>query len=277
MIEEASPQGENAFRADFISTFGKEAQIARSEMGVLSDEEWNEIQEVIGKLGLAFPEGIIVGGVALRLHLQQREQPIPHRVGVDIDIEVPQKQCDEIGMIFSTESSLIEIQQLLLDNFRYIEEHNFTDAEGQKRSLTLEDMQYGRRVDVFFSNGLETTELALSGQTIHAASLEELFLKRYEQLRSAIDSNSYGHDGETEDLKSADAVSPTRLFQLSQVFFLIPKTMVQYFYLNGELIDDDRLEKLAKSKGYEGNIIEDILSFYNKLNSGIKFGAYILV
>lgn len=233
--------------------------------------EWDRTKQTVARLADAVPGSTLVGGIALRLHLERRGQKVPAMPMMDIDCSVGHEIYDQIRSSmpvvgddnFQSEASPLEtsqVEQLQATFTRKGDEttdgsheaHNF--VAHPETDLALKDTKTGMHVDVFpeDTTQVDTTPLSIDGSIVNAKSPEELFIARVQQVGQILRAES---DGPTE----------------------LPRKVYQYLYLNGGIIDEGKLAKLAKKKGFDGDAIRLVELLHDKLSTGIESGDIVLV
>lgn len=251
--------------------FGDKPQAIAAELREIDTGEWKRTKDTVVHVADALPGSTLVGGIAPRLHLESRGHSIPHMPMIDVDVSLDHERYDQVRSEMpvigddqfqsSSEKLSAEEAQKLKDAFMRKgdetadgsdEAHNFVSHP--EENLALEDIKTRMHVDVFPEDleDADITPLNIDGQIVMAKSPEELFIARVQQIAQILRKES---DGPVE----------------------LPWKIHQYFYLNGGIVDEDRLVKLAKKKGFDGDAIEFVELMHKQLTDGIESGSIVLI
>lgn len=260
--------------------FDQKARDAMAVLKPISEEKLMRTEYAIKVMAQCVPDAILVGGWALRLHLKQKRLPIPTVPAIDIDYAISPAGYDQIRetLKFPSESdfelkgeplsaekkSLIAtklrrkgnkepVPQAMGGGFR-----NF--MKNPKNYMALEDGRYQQHIDLFGTNeSVRTQKLIVGDVEVTVLTPEELLIGRYNQLNRYLSETPPNGEQPIE----------------------IPRKILQYFYLNGGIVDEQTLKELWEEKKTQGAVKDDfpqaLLQLIDRIDEGLRRGTIKLV
>lgn len=255
--------------------FHQKTSELQQNMPPIPSEKWIKAGHAITALAKCLPETALVGGFALRLHLKKRDLLIPDMPALDIDFMTTQETFDKVRNIFKLpkedfvlkgKSLPKNIEDLIYVSFRRKGSKepkpvimgggcdNF--MESPWNYMALEDKQYKQHIDLFASDeNNETQMINLEGTPVTVITPEELFFKRFMQLKKTING-----------IKTKD-----------DLLINLPRKNYQYYYLTGSLVNPKKMADIWKKKTGNEDWGKSIAEFTQNLETRITDGAIKLV
>ncbi|MCJ7829488.1 hypothetical protein MUP50_00140, partial [Patescibacteria group bacterium] len=87
-----------------LSLLNRRAEKVQSSVKEISPEKKQQLKETVGNFSQKFPEGILVGGNALRVWLDKKGFFVPEEFGNDIDFIFNKESFDKSKSSFNSEN-----------------------------------------------------------------------------------------------------------------------------------------------------------------------------
>lgn len=253
---EEAPKKENEAERSVPEILKEKAEITEKGIKEISPKEKEKLFDSVERISNNIPEIIIVGGAALSIHLENLKKKIPEGIGKDIDCVLekeiyervrealpPVREKEVISAYPETAFPAILKEKLSL---------SYRRKEGEKEEpraflrdpaghMALEDRKTYRHIDIFPKQEITSAveKFGPKGQKINLLSPEELFIRRMSDIKKGIDT------GELQERH------------------------VRYFYLNGGLIEETKMDKLWSEVKKMKEDIGDWREFWRDLDKGI--------
>ena len=218
----------------FVEDFKKKIEEIKEKIKEISSREKEEIAEILERVNENIPRTTLVGGVALRIWLDIKGKKVPEMYGKDFDFVLPKEifekvkldllpeKCQEFSVSQPKESFSSEIVHKLRKVFRIKEKEQtpfgfFDFLKTPENYFALEDRKKFAHLDFFLEKKEDQKETIIyRGKKVTLLSPEELFIKRISKLRKL-----------KEEIQKRDVI---------------------YFYLNAEIIDEEKMDEIVRRK-----------------------------
>lgn len=235
-------------RAADISSLSKEIDPQRLE----------QIRQTVGRMSAFIPEATLVGGVALRVWLDQKGLFVPEEYGADYDFEIPKEAFEQVRKILPVkgveESAVAPHNMLTVERTELIKRQyrrkgientpfgteNF--VKNPENYMALEDNANYSHIELFLKPKQSVVEtIDYQGHKVSILSPEELFLRRAGKIK--------------EELQKGE----------------LQKRQLVYFYLNSLLVNEDSIDLVWKGLQDQGLVSQD--QSWEKILSDIVAGT----
>lgn len=260
-IEETKIELKELMAKPTIEILNEKAKKIENEIKEISPEEKERLIDSVVRISKKIPEAIFTGGTALRIYIENLNKKVPTEFGKDIDCimkketyekirdTLPPQRGKELVPAHPTKPLSIFKKIGLRRSFRRKgneEETPFGIGDFLKdpeNHMALEDKKTYYHIDIFPKQEItsEVNTLKLRGQKINLLSSEELFVRRMSQIQRGI---------EEEKLQSRH---------------------INYFYLNGGLIDERKMDNLWEKIREQKKDVKDWREIWLELDKGIDF------
>lgn len=263
---------ESGQSGEIASVFSDSVGSVYDELPEIPEDEWKNTRATVKDLSQALPESILVGGTALRLHLERRGKKVPQMPMMDIDCALDQASYDQVRMAMPVPGDDdYHSGEEPLDDERLETLHSLFQRKGNEArpdrspddfvqypglDMALENVGTHMHVDVFPADpeSMDTSIFTIDGQLVKALSPEALFVSRVLQIARLM--REQGGRPNVE----------------------IPRKVMQYLSLNGAIVDDQRLKKVFENQGISDiDPVEYTRELSEKLRDGTAAGKIVLV
>ena len=214
----------------FLKNKAKEIQSSVKE---ISPEKKQELRETVGNFSQKVPEGVLVGGNALRIWLDKKGLFVPEEFGKDIDFIIDKENFDKTKASFNTEG-----QSELGYRKKGLKEEEKEFNKDPENYMALEDNKNFRHIDIFV-NKEPFEKIDYEGIELNIIQPEELFIKYV---------NKVGDESEKGQIQ---------------------ERTLAYYYLSSLIVDeqkiDSRIQQIKKERGININWKSEVKNLDNKI------------
>ncbi|MBM3257681.1 MAG: hypothetical protein FJZ05_00470 [Candidatus Nealsonbacteria bacterium] len=231
-----TPNLERELELPITEILKEKAETVEKNIEEISPEAKKKLFDSARLISKNIPEIIITGGTALRIYLEKLNKKVPIEFGEDIDCVIEKEFYEKIREALPPKEGkeVIPPQPNKIFSVKEKEKLNliYTRKEGEglpdgrreflkepENHLALEDKKNNYHIDIFPKQDItiDIRQIELKGQKINLLSPEELFIRSISFIKKGIENKQ------------------------------LQRRHVNYFYLNGGLINEEKMDNLWKA------------------------------